>query len=279
MRRAALKRSMVAAALAALLAHPMAPAAAAGDSMDSAGAFGIDPIRPAPPAASRVPDREDFARVRQAVNELAVVVRDPEVEALVAAAAVGRLEQVRAALDAGVDPDARPLARASTALAEAVRRGDVAMARLLLQRGARPDRAAIDGVRALSLAIASGREALLQRLLAAGASVNERDATGHTPLALAAAYDRRAAMRILHAAGAQIDLAGRFGPPIVVCAERGLPGACAQLLRLGADVNATDAGGRSALFFATQRQDRALGRLLLASGAEPGAIYVGWLED
>lgn len=279
MRRAVTKRGAVAVGIAGLIALIVPLVATAGDGMDNAGRFGLDPIRSAPPAASRVPDREAFARVRQTVNELPVVVRDGEVEALVTAAAEGRLDQVRAALDAGVDPDARPMARASTALAEAVRRGDVAMVRLLLQRGARPDRAAIDGVRALSLAIVSGHDVLLERLLAAGASLNERDATGHTPLTLAAAYDRRAAMRTLHAAGARIDLAGRFGPPIVVCAEQGLPGACAQLLRLGADVNATDAGGRSALFFATQRQDRALGRLLLASGAEAGAIYVGWLED
>ena len=88
-----------------------------------------------------------------------------------AAMGTGKPEIVTAALDAGVDVDARDDA-GDTALLDAVTSGDGAMLGLLLDRGADPDLPNDAGQTPLFRAIGLDRPLVVARLLAAGASPN-----------------------------------------------------------------------------------------------------------
>lgn len=196
--------------------------------------------------------------------------------ALVADAAAGRLEAVRTALQSGADPDSRD-ADGRSALGAAIRGRHVAVVRLLLARGADPDRRAIHGLSPLSLAILEDHDEILGLLITRRPRLDRADASRHAPLSLAASLDRAVAIERLAAAGAPLDAPGRFGPPLVVCAEADAARACRSLLAAGADPEIRDATGRSPLLLAAINENAALARALLAAGAQPGSIVLDWL--
>jgi len=132
------------------------------------------------------------------------------------AAFEGDVEILRELLDLGVDPDASD-GRGGTALAllaslppEARAAGPAAAreraARLLLERGASPDRVRADGPAPLARAVRR-HPALVGPLLAAGADPDVRDAAGRPVLVAASQAGRADLVRALLRAGADPDAA------------------------------------------------------------------------
>lgn len=152
------------------------------------------------------------------------------------AAAFGTLEDLELALDDGVDPNT-PGAEGLTPLHLAVH--DAHMVRLLLERGAEVDARTAHGATPLILAAWYDCEddAAAELLLSHGADVNARSTNdGMTPLLRAVRSSKIALVR---------DLLGR-----------------------GANLQATDAEGLSALHWATSGGDVEMAKCLLTLGAE-----------
>jgi len=87
-------------------------------------------------------------------------------------------------------------------LQDAVIAGDAKLVGVLLDAGAKADRADLSGLTALHYAAALGKAAVVTALIAAGADPNASDIRGVTPLHLAAAGGHTAAVEALLAAGA-----------------------------------------------------------------------------
>ena len=155
---------------------------------------------------------------------------------LVEAVRHGDPAAVRALLQARVDVHARQ-ADGATALHWAAYLDDLDTADLLLDAGARPDAANDLGVTPLYLACENGNAALVQRLLAAGANPNAALRGGETAL--------------------------------MTAARTGSVGAVTALLAHGADANAREArAGQTALMWAVSQRHPAVVRALIAAGAD-----------
>jgi ankyrin repeat protein len=161
---------------------------------------------------------------------------------LISGAASGDLETVRALLDAGAkaddfpeskDPRATDIAAGfRTPLMWAAYHNDVPMVRLLLDRGADPNRSTYFGGPLSQACWNDGFEAALE-LIDRGAKVNARDAVaGFTPLHWAAGNEPRSShlVRLLLVSGADPnaeggDLVDAFGPtpqtPLLIAKKRG----------------------------------------------------------
>ncbi|KAF8684365.1 hypothetical protein HU200_044254 [Digitaria exilis] len=187
------------------------------------------------------------------------------------AAEAGRRDAVRALLAAGARADARCGADGGTALHAAARRGDEAVARLLLTHGVAGTAAVrdADGKTAFEVAAEEGHggrimdalglgEAILaaarkgevrsvRRAADGGASVEGTDAHGWTPLMRAAFKGRADAARDLIDRGADVDAADADGYTALHCAaEAGRADVVELLLKNGANAKATTAKGRTA---------------------------------
>ncbi|MES1153563.1 MAG: ankyrin repeat domain-containing protein, partial [Rhodanobacter sp.] len=138
---------------------------------------------------------------------------------LPAAAKAGALASVQRLLELGFAVDTRDIQDA-TALRHACGAGHRDIAACLLDAGADPSLAARSGVTPLAAAVAARREALVALLLQHEVAVDQRLPNEATALMVAAAM--------------------------------GYPDIAEQLLDAGADVNAVDAAGRSALHAAAQ---------------------------
>jgi ankyrin repeat protein len=116
--------------------------------------------------------------------------REPDVETegkylpeLAPAAATGHLPMLRHLLNNyELDIDKRDGATYETALYKATARGDEAMVRLLLEKGANVDITTDCGFTALHRASMDGNEAIVRQLLDKGADTNSEDIIGETPL-------------------------------------------------------------------------------------------------
>lgn len=226
---------------------------------------------------------------------------DAELE-FIAVATLGNRERVRELLAAGVNPN-RPSALpwGERALVNAVERGDVEMVRELLDGGAHPDLRG-KGFTALGMAALHGHGRIAHMLLQAGANPDLKGADGNTPLFQAARLDHADVVRALLAGGADVRVTSRgFTEPMLfdmfVLAQRphfaredlgihdynGLtaPGVAALenntaslklMLEAGVDPNFRDRGKLTPIFYAIFRQHRAAIDLLLAHGADPGAL-------
>jgi len=117
---------------------------------------------------------------------------------LVSEVTAGSLNNVRALLDEGADPNGLSTGGRS-ALVEAVRADQPRILRLLLARGANPNTAYSRGTSAVNVAIERDRTDLLDILLRAGASPTLPDANGMSPIVLAESLDRPAALARLMA--------------------------------------------------------------------------------
>jgi ankyrin repeat protein len=147
----------------------------------------------------------------------------------------------------------------SQELFAAARSGDAVQIKRLLEAGA--DHAAADeaGETALMLAAHGGHFAAVQVLIAAGADVNAKAQQGWTALAKAA-YNGETGrgyvevVEVLHQAGASLDERIFFGiTPLMLAAGGGDAAVVEWLINAGADVLATNEGGRTARLMANDK--------------------------
>jgi ankyrin repeat protein len=132
-------------------------------------------------------------------------------------------------------------APADTRLLDAVRRGDAAGVRALIQKKVPVAVAEADGTTALHVAVQNDQVEIVQALLKAGAPANPATRYGITPLALAAINGSPAVVGALLEAGANPNAANPDGETVLMDAARsGKVAVVDRLIAAGADVNARD---------------------------------------
>jgi ankyrin repeat protein len=155
-------------------------------------------------------------------------------------------------------------------VAEAAMSGDADTVRTLLKEGADVNAAMGDGMTALHWAAKKGDVALAQMLLYAGANAKAMTRLGgFTPLILASETGNAEMLDLLLKAGAEAKQATTNGTtPLMLAAVSGRADAVKLLLDHGADPNATEkARGETALMFAANYDRVDAIKALLAGGA------------
>ena len=158
---------------------------------------------------------------------------------LIEAVRGGDAADVRTLLDEGADVDGRA-GDGATALHWAAYLDDATTAGLLIDAGADVGAANRAGVTPLSLAAAGAGAALVERLLQAGVDPDERLPGGETPLMMAARAGRTAVIDVLldHGAAVNAAEARRGTTALMWAAANERPDAVRRLVERGADVSA-----------------------------------------
>ncbi|KAK3248559.1 hypothetical protein CYMTET_31089 [Cymbomonas tetramitiformis] len=180
-----------------------------------------------------------------------------------AAAERGTVELVRELLEKSAEVDAEDR-EGRTALTVALAFGQEAAARALLEAGAGVN--AGTGRRPLHAAAERGTVELVRELLEKSAEVDAEDREGRTALTVALAFGQEAAARALLEAGAGVN-AGTGRRPLHAAAERGTVEMVRELAGKGAEVDAEDGEGRTALTVALAFGQEAAAWALLEVGA------------
>jgi serine/threonine-protein phosphatase 6 regulatory ankyrin repeat subunit B len=214
---------------------------------------------------------------------------------LVDAAKGGDLSAVERLLGEGADPNASVLREQFTrnALEEAVQYNHLEVVRTLLDRGSDPRSG---GYSVLELALDKKHEAVARLLLAHGVSVNDRNSAGETSLFGHFSYSplKVDEIEFLLDLGADPNLANNKGiTPLMSAAHTAIfdqkqPGASGivkelneqgpalakaieLLLKHGANVNARDEDGATALYYAADEGSIIAIKALIAAGADMNA--------
>ncbi len=209
-------------------------------------------------------------------------------EALLEAAASGSKSAVRTALGNGAEISALN-SEGRSALHLAVENSDAAVVEMLLEQGALPNQEGLYGATPLRLAVERGSIDVLELLLRAGADVGQIPSHGSTQtsdrpdgnfydstaLAYSTVKIQDAAVAVLLGAGADPNASDRFGLTALHLAQE--RSTAKLLLDAGADPNAKahGIGGMTPLHAVTgQYGDPALSALLLARGADAEALVM-----
>lgn len=178
----------------------------------------------------------------------------------------------RAALARGAEVDARQ-GDGATALHWAAYRNDAETTAALLRAGADPQAANDYGVTPLALAARNGNAEIIAQLLAAGVDPDDpRQAVnaGETPLLLAARAGSADAVRVLAEAGADIDARETWNgqSALMWAGAEGHAAVVETLIALGADIRARSNSGATPLLFAVRKGTVDAVEALLAAGAD-----------
>lgn len=145
---------------------------------------------------------------------------------------------------------------------------------------AQPDAHPSAAERALHDAARNGEALRARALLEASVSVDAHDECRRTPLMLAAERGHLATMRMLMEAGAALDARDggkRRWPVLMHALHADRATAALALLEWGADPDACEDSGYSALMMAASRGDRWVVDELLSRGADPTAeLFLGF---
>ncbi len=158
-------------------------------------------------------------------------------------------------------------------IADAVRKGDKAAVRTLLQRKVDVNAPQVDGATALHWAVYRDDLETANLLIRAGAKLDVANREGVTPLAMASLYGNAAMIEALLKAGANAKQRGPNGETVLMLAARnGNPQAIKLLFAAGAEVNATEKlRGTTALMWAVDQKHPAAVKMLVELGADVGA--------
>ncbi len=175
-----------------------------------------------------------------------------------------------AALNAGADPNldiGYPLAHL------AAEKGSVEMLQAVLDAGGDPEQPGLGDRTALMRAVMTGQTETLKLLIAYGADLNaQEDTPGRMPLMMV--IDESPSienMTLLLDAGANIDAFDKRGETaLAASAFMGQPDATRLLLERGAEVNTTNNAGISPLGWAINRGNDEIAQLLIDAGAVDG---------
>ena len=149
--------------------------------------------------------------------------------------------------------------------------GNLPQVRAWLDAGMEPDYLADHIGTGLMIAAWNGNVPMMELLVGRGADVNRRNALGESALMHAAWRGQVAAMRWLIAKGALVDSAPMQWGPLHYAVFAGQAEAAALLLDHGADINARSTNGSSVLMMAVYEGHEPLVKDLLARGADPRA--------
>ena len=200
---------------------------------------------------------------------------DSEPSELMRAAQRGDLGEVQALIDAGADVNAADHV-GMTALLYAADWGHDGIMRALMAAGADIHAADRYGVTALMLAVNGNSAAAMQCVLEHRVDVNARDAAGRTALMYALDKDALYAVDALVLAGARVDAADATGmPALMQAAFVGAEFIMERLLRAGANPDDRNASGSTALMYAVDGEEGQRGgavALLLSYGADIDAV-------
>jgi ankyrin repeat protein len=175
---------------------------------------------------------------------------------------------------------------ASAPLHSAASRGQLKVARFLLDNKANINLRDGAGRTPFMLAASSGHKAMIELLIERGAEVNARDLGGETALHIAAANGYVSVAESLIAHKAEVNARSkkeREGvTPLHQAASQGRPEMVALLISKGAEVDARDANGTTALARAAMQGHTGVVNILLTNGAMPDiegrdqVTAVGW---
>lgn len=182
------------------------------------------------------------------------------VQPLVKAAYADDLQQLQELLRQGVDPN-QVEEDGTRALDLAVGRGDLVMSQILVNAGARADRAIFWYAHA-------GDPRLLDLLLSAGANINQTSDDGSTPLIMAAYGNDSELIRSLVATGASVDIQNFAGDSALMVAARvGNDEVVKALLAAGASFSLRNIKGEDAFQIALDYERTEICDLLREAGA------------
>jgi ankyrin repeat protein len=161
----------------------------------------------------------------------------------------------------------------ATTLREAVRAGNRAAVRALLQQRVNVNAPDADGTTALHWAVRGNDGEIVTALLRAGANANAANTYGMTPLTLAATNGNTAITQALLAAGADPNKpAARGQTPLMTAARAGSAPTVQALLDKGARVDAREELlGEQALMWAAAENHGDVVTMLLSRGADVNA--------
>jgi ankyrin repeat protein len=183
------------------------------------------------------------------------------------------LWRIAAVVSAVLFVSAAAAGAAGESLIDAVKAGDVATIRMLLDDGSDPRAAEVDGTTALHWAVHHDRLEIAGLLLDGGAAVDATNRYAVTPLALASVNGSTPMIARLLEAGADPNLPNPEGEtPLMTAARTGNAESIETLLAHGAEVDEVEAWrGQTALMWAAAQNQVAAVDALLAAGADPNA--------
>ncbi|KAK5995175.1 Ankyrin repeat domain-containing protein 50 [Cladobotryum mycophilum] len=171
-----------------------------------------------------------------------------------------------------VNIDAKDTEDGRTPLMCAVKTGNWAVSKLLLDAGANIEAKDDGGATPLVWAAESGKDAVVRLLIDAGANVKARDDDGNTPLFAAAGLGSKSVMQLLLDGGADANETNKDGrTPLFMAAGFGGETTVKLLLGTGVDIDARGHDGRTPLFFAATFGQMASIKLLIGKGADANA--------
>ena len=191
---------------------------------------------------------------------------------LVEAVKNGDNAMIRSLLEQHVDVNV-PQADGATALAWAAHRNDLEAADLLIRAGAKVNAANDLGATPLWLAVSKGSTAMAEKLLSAGADADARLLSGETILMAGARIGNVELVKSLIAHHANVNAKEtRAGQTALMwAAAENQPEVVRFLVENGADVRAVSKRGFTPILIAVQQGSTDPARMLLAAGADVNA--------
>lgn len=199
----------------------------------------------------------------------AMVLADHGLEShfVIESAQQGNYEELYRGLLLGMDPNGRD-SQGITPLMAAIHAGQFYTTELLLDQGANPNDASLDGLRPLAIAAVQPDLRYFLELKEHGALLDRGETLEETALFYSLIYDNPLALEWLIQRGAELDRRGQEGiTPLMVAAYLGDRRAFEMLLAAGADPLLSDYQGNSAVLYA-----------LLAYQRNGGVDYYGILQ-